>query len=72
MSELNKENIETNMEQYGVDAQLRNNMMAMLDKCEFAQYAPELAQDDMNSIMDEAAALIGDLENVKPSKKQAS
>lgn len=72
VSELNKENIESNLEAYGVDEQLRNNTLAMLDKCEFAQYAPELAGDDMSRVMDDAAALIGDLENVKPSKKQKS
>ncbi len=72
VSELNKENIEANLEQYGVGEQLRASVLAMLDKCEFAQYAPELAQDDMNVVMDEAATIIGDLENVKPSKKQPS
>jgi len=72
VSELNKENIAANLESYGVDEQLRGTTLAMLDKCEFAQYAPELAGDDMAKVMDEAAAIIGDLENVKPSKKQKS
>ena len=35
---------------------------------EFAQYAPELAQSDMNAVLDEAAGIIDRLENVKRKK----
>lgn len=72
VSELSKENIAAELEAYGVNEQLRDTTLALLDKCEFAQYAPELAGDDMSKVMDEAATLIGDLENVKHAKKQKS
>ncbi len=72
VSELSKENIEAELGNYGVDETLRHNVLDLLDRCEFAQYAPELAGDDMAKVMDEAAQLIGDLENVKPSKTQNS
>lgn len=72
VSELTKENIAAMLDEYGVNEELRNTTLALLDKCEFAQYAPELAGDDMGKVMDEAAQLIGDLENVKPAKKQKS
>lgn len=69
VSELSKENIDAELETYGVNDELRSQVLALLDKCEFAQYAPELAGDDMNQVMDEAADVIGRLENVKPNKK---
>ncbi len=72
VSELTKENIEANLTDYGVGEELRASTLAMLDKCEFAQYAPDLAGGDMATVMDEAATLIGNLENVKPAKKLKS
>ena len=39
--------------------------MDLLNKCEFAQYAPELAKTDMNTVLSEAAALMDKLETVK-------
>ena len=68
VSELNKENIVAELEAYGVGDQLRADTLSLLDRCEFAQYAPEIAGDDMSKIMDEAAGVIGDLENVKKVK----
>ena len=68
VSELSKENIEAELEAYGVCEQLRAATLSLLDRCEFAQYAPEIAGDDMSKVMDEAANLIGDLENVKKVK----
>lgn len=68
VSELSKENIEAELEAYGVGEQLRAATLSLLDRCEFAQYAPEITGDDMSKVMDEAANLIGDLENVKEVK----
>ena len=42
--------------------------MALIDKCEFAQYAPELASGDMSAVLDEAADIIDRLESVKRKK----
>ena len=65
VSELSKDNISAELEQYGIDAQLRDEAIALIDKCEFAQYAPELASGDMNAVLDEAAGVIDRLESVK-------
>ncbi len=65
VSELSKDNINAELEQYGIDEQLREEAIALIDKCEFAQYAPELASDDMNSVLDEAAGIIDRLESVR-------
>ncbi len=65
VSELSKDNINAELEQYGIDEQLRQESIALIDKCEFAQYAPELASGDMNAVLDEAAGVIDRLERVK-------
>lgn len=70
VSELDKENIQTELQNYGVDDELQQATLSLLDKCEFAQYAPELAGTDMAPVLDEAATLIGRLENVKRAKTQ--
>ena len=70
VSELDKENIQAELAQYGVDDQLQQATLDMLDKCEFAQYAPELASSDMAPVLDDAASLIDRLENVKRAKIQ--
>ncbi|MDO4510773.1 MAG: BatD family protein [Bacteroidales bacterium] len=71
VSELSKENIDAELESYGVDAALRSRMLSLLEKCEFAQYAPELSGTDMQSIFNEAASVMDNLENVKRKKTEA-
>lgn len=70
VSALDKENIQAELQNYGVDDELQQATLSLLDKCEFAQYAPELAGTDMAPVLDEAATLIGRLENVKRAKTQ--
>ena len=69
VSELSKDNINAELEQYGINEQLRKESMELIDKCEFAQYAPELASGDMNAVLDEAAGIIDRLESVKRASK---
>ena len=71
VSELSKENIDAELENYGVDATLRAKMLSLLEKCEFAQYAPELSGNDMHTVFDEAASVMDQLENVKRKKTVA-
>lgn len=71
-SELNKDNIDTSLAEYGVGDDLRAETLTMLDQCEFAQYAPELAEASLTEVHDRAAALIGKLENVKRNKTARS
>lgn len=69
-SELNKENVTSEMEKYGFNETMRDKTIDMLDKCEFAQYAPELASGNLNEVYDKVAALMDELENVKLAKPQ--
>lgn len=71
-SELNKDNVQAELEAYGVPADITARTLALLDKCEFAQYAPELAGGDMQPLLAEAAAVMDALESVKRKKQQQS
>ena len=67
-ADLNKDNIAAELSAYGVADALCDETIAMLDSCEFAQYAPELSGDDMNEVLTRAASLIDRLEKVKRKK----
>ena len=65
VSELNKENITSELERYGADELVVKDLMSILDKCEFAQYAPELSGANMGEVYDEASDVMDKLENTK-------
>ena len=71
VSELSKDNIDSELEKYGVDVDLRTATLELLDKCEFAQYAPQLASGDLKTVFDQAASLMDRLESVKRKKNIA-
>lgn len=68
VSELSKDNIAVEMEQFGFTSQHIDNTIEMLETCEFAQYAPSLDEGDMPAVYDKCAQLIDSLEKVKRSK----
>lgn len=70
VSDLSKDNIAAELERYGVDENLRGEVLELLDRCEFAQYAPELADGDMMPLYDKAAQVMEQLESVKPQQKE--
>ena len=65
VSELNKENIASELESYGAKADDIKQLLSILDKCEFAQYAPELSGSNMGEIYYEASDIMDKLENTK-------
>lgn len=65
VSELNKENISAELDKYGVGEENISEVISLLDKCEFAQYAPELSNTDMGKVYEEASEIMNKLENVK-------
>ena len=68
VSELSKDNIAVEMEQFGFQQQHIDDTIEMLETCEFAQYAPSLDDGDMPAVYDKCAQLIDQLEKVKRSK----
>lgn len=65
VSELNKENISLELSNYGANEQIINELISILDKCEFAQYAPELGGSSMAEIYNETSEIMDKLENTK-------
>ncbi len=65
VSELNKENISLELSNYGADEQIINELISILDKCEFAQYAPELGGSNMAEIYNVTSEIMDKLENTK-------
>lgn len=68
VSMLNKENIVHELTQYGASQEINDNLISILDNCEFAQYAPEQSDSEMENVYQKASETIDKLENTK--KKQ--
>lgn len=64
-SELNKENIESELTKYGATPELTTQIIRILDECEFAQYAPAQSDSQMESIYDLTGEAMDKLENTK-------
>ena len=65
VSELNKENIASVLASREVDDGTVTMLMELLDKCEFAQYAPELADSGIGETYNKAVEVMDKLETVK-------
>lgn len=65
VSELNKENIASVLASREVDDATVTMLMELLDKCEFAQYAPELADSGIGETYNKAVEVMDKLETVK-------
>ena len=68
VSELNKENISAELTNYDATDEVIAAVIEVLNNCEFAQYAPELSGNDMESIYSAAADAMDKLENTKRKK----
>lgn len=65
VSELNKENIASVLASREVDDGTVTMLMELLDKCEFAQYAPELSDSGIGETYNKAVEVMDKLETVK-------
>lgn len=64
VSQLNRDNIQTELTKYGADEQLQSSIISILDDCEMARYTPE-SSSQLNAVYDRAAAAIDSMENIK-------
>lgn len=62
-SELNRANVEANLEKAGIDRDLRQRVIGLVDDCEFSKYSQEKANDDMKPVYDEGVGVLNDLED---------
>ncbi len=65
---LTKNNIGVELSNYGVDENLVDKFMEILDTCEFARYAPVESNAAMDEIYKETSDAIGKMENILKSK----
>jgi hypothetical protein len=65
VSALNKENIESELTKFGADQETTALVLSILDKCEFAQYAPASSDADMGEVLNSATDIMDKLENTK-------
>lgn len=60
---LTKDNVESELTRYGVDAALIKEFMDILHTCEFARYAPAEGSDAMDKLYEQTVDAIGRMEN---------
>ena len=63
VADLSKENIETSLKRRNVPEEPVKQVIGLLDDCEFARYAPGDDTGRMDRLYDEAARVIGQIEN---------
>ena len=63
LSELNRDNVAAELAKYGADETLIGKFIEILDRCEFARYAPSQSSDAMDRLYSEAVEVIGNMEN---------
>lgn len=69
VADLNRENIENVLNKESVQKELINEIIDILDTCEFERYAPVRAEQAMDNLYEKMITLIGNLENVLKIKR---
>lgn len=64
-SELNRENVAQRLSEAGASEESISNLLAVLDDCEFAKYAPGSGVDELKQVYDRGTAVINSLEDSK-------
>jgi len=59
VAQLSKDNIENRLQEHGAKDVLSTAFIRVLDSCEFARYAPGDQSENMDKVYDEAAKVIG-------------
>ena len=70
LSELSRDNIQAQLARNGVEQELILRFTQILDRCEFARYAPSQADDAMEQLFQDTVDAIGEMENIIKSKKK--
>ena len=70
VSELSRDNVQSELLSHGVDNELVARFTAVLDRCEFARYAPSQSGDAMEQLYQETLDAIGEMETRIKTKKK--
>lgn len=69
-SELSRNNVKEMLVSNGISEDATDKTIDLIDKCEFAKYAPSLGKSDMNEIYEKGAELIESLNSNFTSEKK--
>ncbi len=69
VASLSKDNVEQQLQQHGVDKVLSDEFLRILNKCEFARYAPSSIVGGMDKVYAAAIEVISKMENSIKRKK---
>lgn len=64
VSKLTKDNVESELTNYGVDAELTKEFLSVLNQCEFARYAPGDPNEAMDKVYASAIQVVSKMENI--------
>ena len=64
-SQLLRDNIASQLENYGASAQTTEDTIAVLDECEMARFTPQHSDQEVAQLYERAVAAIRSLEDVK-------
>ena len=70
VSELNRDNIASELHKYGTSDEVASMFIDILNICEFAQYAPSQSDEAMDKLYDDTVEAIGKMESTKRNNKQ--
>ncbi len=68
-SELNRQNVAQRLAEAGASEEVINNLVTVLDDCEFAKYAPGSGEDELKHVYDRGTEVINALEDSKLTAK---
>lgn len=68
VADLNRDNIEQELNRFGASQSIVDKFISVLDTCEFARYAPVETGNEMNDLYKDAVDVIGEMENLKVKK----
>lgn len=68
-SDLNRDNVDSILESKNINADIRAEVVHLLDECEFAKYAPSAAQGNMQQVYLQATQLINNIEEIFKNAK---
>lgn len=68
MSQLSRDNVASELRDYGASEPLCNDFIDVLDECEMARYTPSASQEKIEKLYDKATESINELERTKPLK----
>lgn len=69
LANLTKDNIEAKLSEHGIDDELLNKFMQILNSCEFARYAPSESDAAMDNLYRETETAISEMERELKTKK---